>query len=342
MNLVDMNLNNNIARFRKEKELTQEQLAQMLNVSVAAISKWENGNNRPDIEQLPALAEVFEVSIDALLGYEKKYKNLEKMLEEMRQLLVEEKYDLAVEQAEKLLKRYPNDYDLNFFLAEAYYSKCFSGKEMHTEDETFKKSVHYYERCMELCDERVQGAGKKEDLHMQIATLYAVTEEGLEEGLEIIDMYNKNGTYDSLKANCLFKAGKKEEAKRIILRHCVGQQVFVFNDFSVLASFFEEEGDMETALTFLEAELEQFKLFMKEEPSYADRAYAGMGYIVSTMYAERGNKEMEATWMERAKIHAKKYMENPTMKIDSLKYCEGVEGRMVDNYSSILEMLCSE
>ena len=341
MNLLDMNLSDNISRFRKEKELTQEQLAQMLNVSVAAISKWENGNNRPDIDQLPALAEVFEVSIDALLGYEKKYKNLEKKIEEMKQLLVEEKYDLAVKEAEKLLKRYPNGYELNFFLAEAYYSMCFSGKEMHVDDEAFKQSVHYYERCMELCDERVQGEGKKEELHMQIATLYAVTEEGLEKGISIIDKYNRNGIYDTLKANCLYKAGQKEEAKRIVLKHSVGSQVFVFNDFTVLASFFEEEGDVETALTFLEAELAQFELYMKDEPSYADRAYAGMGYIISTMYAKCGKKEMEEKWLEKAKIHAKKYMENPTMKIDSLKYCEGVEGRMVDNYGPILENLCS-
>lgn len=65
-----MKLNENIAKLRKERGLTQEQLANLLNVSVAAVSKWETGSNRPNLELLPDLAEVFQVSIDALIGYE--------------------------------------------------------------------------------------------------------------------------------------------------------------------------------------------------------------------------------------------------------------------------------
>ena len=74
---VSMNLSNNIVCFRKERGLTQEQLAALLNVSVSAVSKWEIGSNRPDLELLPDLAEIFQVSIDSLLGYEKSYKNVD-------------------------------------------------------------------------------------------------------------------------------------------------------------------------------------------------------------------------------------------------------------------------
>ncbi len=53
---------------RKEKNLTQEQLGDVLGVSAQAISRWENGASLPDLTMLPAIAAYFEVSADTLLG----------------------------------------------------------------------------------------------------------------------------------------------------------------------------------------------------------------------------------------------------------------------------------
>lgn len=59
----------NIAIYRKEKGLTQEELAQILGLSFQAVSKWENAQSMPDIALLPELSRTLEVSIDKLLGY---------------------------------------------------------------------------------------------------------------------------------------------------------------------------------------------------------------------------------------------------------------------------------
>lgn len=59
----------NISIYRKEKGLTQEELAQMLGLSFQAVSKWENAQTMPDISLLPQLSAILEVSIDKLLGY---------------------------------------------------------------------------------------------------------------------------------------------------------------------------------------------------------------------------------------------------------------------------------
>lgn len=53
---------------RRQSGLSQEQLANRIGVSRQAISKWESGTGRPEIENLVALADVFAVSVDALLG----------------------------------------------------------------------------------------------------------------------------------------------------------------------------------------------------------------------------------------------------------------------------------
>ena len=59
-----------LARLRKEKGLTQEEVASKIVISPQAVSKWENGNSEPDLNTLNQLADIFDVSVDELLGRE--------------------------------------------------------------------------------------------------------------------------------------------------------------------------------------------------------------------------------------------------------------------------------
>ena len=65
-----MELNEKLQELRKQKGLTQEELAQALYVSRTAISKWESGRGYPNIDSLKAIAKFFCVSIDDLLSGE--------------------------------------------------------------------------------------------------------------------------------------------------------------------------------------------------------------------------------------------------------------------------------
>ena len=65
--MMTIKIGENIAHLRKEKRLTQDELAKVLRVSNQAISKWEAGKCYPDIELIPQLANFFGVSIDMLL-----------------------------------------------------------------------------------------------------------------------------------------------------------------------------------------------------------------------------------------------------------------------------------
>lgn len=56
-----------IAKLRKQRGLTQQQLADKLNLSNKTISKWESGTGSPDISNLPILAETFGITVDELL-----------------------------------------------------------------------------------------------------------------------------------------------------------------------------------------------------------------------------------------------------------------------------------
>ncbi|EQF22442.1 helix-turn-helix family protein [Clostridioides difficile CD160] len=62
-----MNFGENLKRLRKERNLSQEQLSEMLNVSRQAISKWESNKTYPDIENLMLLRNIFNTTLDDLL-----------------------------------------------------------------------------------------------------------------------------------------------------------------------------------------------------------------------------------------------------------------------------------
>ena len=63
-----MKFNENLKYLRKEAKLTQEQLAEKLNVSRQAVTKWESGQSLPDIQNLKEMADMFGVTMDALVG----------------------------------------------------------------------------------------------------------------------------------------------------------------------------------------------------------------------------------------------------------------------------------
>ncbi|MGN0738835.1 MAG: helix-turn-helix domain-containing protein [Treponema sp.] len=60
----------NLIHLRKLKNISQEELAEKLNVSRQTVSKWETGESLPDIEKTKTIAELFDVSIDDLVNYE--------------------------------------------------------------------------------------------------------------------------------------------------------------------------------------------------------------------------------------------------------------------------------
>lgn len=62
-------LGSNIARYRKEQNLTQQELANRLNISSQAVSKWETGQTAPDLYLIPQIAFILKISIDRLIGY---------------------------------------------------------------------------------------------------------------------------------------------------------------------------------------------------------------------------------------------------------------------------------
>ena len=119
-----MNIGNKIRELRKQRGITQEQLAESIGISFQAVSKWENNIALPDITLVPVLASYFGVSMDELFDF-----NL-KEIEHAVRIITEKAYQYRESNPaesrrilEEGLKKYPeNDILLNNLLYVLDYS----------------------------------------------------------------------------------------------------------------------------------------------------------------------------------------------------------------------------
>ncbi len=119
----------NIKTFRKERKMTQEQLAEAMGVTVGAVYKWESKQSNPDLNMIIELAELFEVSTDVLLGYEWRNGSMGAALDRIIVYRQRAQYDDGIIEAEKALKKYPNCFDIVYQSAVIYSEKGYEQKE---------------------------------------------------------------------------------------------------------------------------------------------------------------------------------------------------------------------
>ena len=116
-----MNIGETIKKLRKQNDMTQEQLAEYLNISPQAISRWEINSTLPDITFIPLLANIFNATSDTLLGIDIEAK--EKQIEAIRSEAVNYIWNKQTDEAEIILraalKEFPNSYNLMDDLASA-------------------------------------------------------------------------------------------------------------------------------------------------------------------------------------------------------------------------------
>ena len=137
-----MSIGSTIKRLRREKEITQEQLAEYLGITSRAISQWECDRTAPDISQIPALCHVFDVSSDVLLGIdiERNNEEINHYLTEAAELGYQGKGSERTALLREANKKFPRDYKIMQSLADSLV--C----------EYYRKGIKEYDEVFDLCN----------------------------------------------------------------------------------------------------------------------------------------------------------------------------------------------
>jgi len=115
-----MSIGTTIKKLRRDRNITQEHLAEMLGVSTNAVSQWECDKTAPDISHLPILASIFEVSADILLEIDvsksKKQAEIKEFTVRYAELHSQGKTEERLKLARAMQKKYPNDETVRYYL----------------------------------------------------------------------------------------------------------------------------------------------------------------------------------------------------------------------------------
>ena len=251
-----MSIGTNISALRREKGLTQLQLAEKLGVSGQSVSKWENDVCAPDVAQFPQLAELFGVSIDRLYGF---------------RLASGEEAEAIVDKADECetleeniamlkagLEKFPNSPRLKVALAYSWLSAWRTGLGGVEKEEA-------REKCMALCREVERSCGDRRLVDSALDLMGRVYRESgdFEAALACLDKLSADAYFMRLtgKADVLLRRGDHAALERYAGWETIQLWHALYALLSILSGSFSAQGNGERALAFAEAGEKLLTLF---------------------------------------------------------------------------------
>lgn len=178
----------NIRAFRREKKLTQEQLAEVLGVTVGTVSKWESAASTPDVGLIMEMADFFGTSVDLLLGYRQQSASLADTLAHLRALRHDRRYAEGRREAEKAVRRFPNSFDVVYQSAMLWQM---AGLE-EQDKAASRRAEALYGRALELFDQNTDPTISRVSLNNCLANALLELDE-TERGIELLKQNNVEG-----------------------------------------------------------------------------------------------------------------------------------------------------
>lgn len=161
---MENNLAENIRSFRKNLGFTQEQLAERLGITLAAVSKWERGTSEPDLAYIMDLAEIFHVSVDALIGFSMHSGDADAEAERIEGINGVDNISRIINEYETALKKFPNHFRIVLGAAESYAQAGI----MFRQDDKLKRALELFPHALDLFsqnrDEEITEVGIRNDI----------------------------------------------------------------------------------------------------------------------------------------------------------------------------------
>ena len=282
-----MSIGTNIYTLRKNKKITQGQLAEKLGVSEQAVSKWENDVCAPDVSLFPAIAEFFGVSIDRLFGYYRQsYEDEVKAIEKAADDSMDTYKEIEIISAGLL--RYPNSARLKTYLA-------FSLSMVNRISKDEKEKKEAVEKAIKLCTEVVDTSGDTKEVDNALTMLMRI--------------YNETGKYEKA-AEVIEKMSAESFGARIIGKtHMLGykksyteQEAFaqksLFSLYHTASHVFEclttaaiGNKEYEKAINIIDAHEKLLSVFDKECPDFYATYKIWAQERKANAYMKMGDKE---------------------------------------------------
>ena len=293
-----MNIGMQIKKLRRERDMTQENLAEVLNISVSAVSQWESGRTTPDISQIIPLAAVFGVSTDMLFGISASHD------EEVDSILKniyfaqngEEKSEKEIyDDLQNALIRYPNNMKLLSFSLN--YG-------MRLYDESAENSVYLVcIRQANLIISYSKDAAEILDASMKMVTLHAANGNS-EEALRYARKFPWRCDFTVHTALAEISAYEKDFQKEAY--HCQHDIQYFYDatlhSFTRLGEAYRRMGKYDDALRIFELVFSLIEVISVDEsimPVLHWTTYGDVHALIAKTYLAMNNPEKALEWLKK-------------------------------------------
>ena len=181
---MENKLSQNIRDYRKSMGLTQEQLAERLQITLGTVSKWERGSSEPDLGYIMDLAELFHVSVDALIGFSMRGADADEEADRIEELANKLTFEELEAECENALRKFPNHFR-TVLLAAAFSRR--SGT-LQKNETYIKRALGLYQHSLGLIAQNKDPEINEVVLRNEIAGCYCE----LKDYKKAVEQYKKN------------------------------------------------------------------------------------------------------------------------------------------------------
>lgn len=246
-----------IRKYRKDKNMTQEEMAKRLGVTAPAVNKWEKGVTQPDIMLLAPIARLLGITLETLLSFHEELtqEEITGLVEEVDQRLDDESYDNVFRYVSGIIQEYPNCHQLIWQMAVILDARCMTDEAVN-EDDYDEQILKWYQCALESNDVKLQKSAADSLFH------YYVRKDMYDKAEEYLQYFAEEDTNRKrMQALIYSKTNRLEEAYK-------AYEEILFSECNVLSMVFHslfilsvEEGKMAQAQKYLEKESSLNQLF---------------------------------------------------------------------------------
>lgn len=314
--MEQLHLARQIRSFRKERGLTQEQLAQALGVTAGAVYKWEAELSSPDLSLLVALADFFDTSVDVLLGYAPRDNRQEAVAERLR-AYHRSKDPAGLQEAERALQKYPSAFPVVYAAARLFFG---FGMERH-DRRLLERARELHERLLLLLNQNRDPKIGETTIWGSLAQIELLLGRK-EQAVEILKTHNVNGVFNAdigfaLAADC----DRPKEAGPFLSEAMIDLvRSFVQIVFGWLNVYLKSNANDE-AEALLHWALAQIRQFTREgEISFLDKVGVSLRVLLAYLASRREDTPQVRAWLQEARAAALRFDAAPSYSADRLRY----------------------
>ena len=317
---MENKLAENIRNYRKDLGFTQEQLAERLGVTLGAVSKWERGSSEPDLSYIMDLAELFHVSVDALIGFSMRGADADAEADRIEELMNRASFEELEEECENALRKFPNHFRI-----------VFQAASLNRRIGTMQKDEAHIRRAQELYRRAVGLISQNKDpeisallIRNEIAGCYSELKE-YRRAVEEFRKNNAGGGNNAIIGMLMLQNGMDPEEGVTYTEKAyaslISEQITVMSGF---IRYYAEAGKFDRARRAAEWAIANMER-AKEDPdrrAYPDKIISVICLMLAAVLDAAGETEASEQALRRAVRTAKAFDEDPVYTMENMVFTD--------------------